>query len=334
MYYLAPLNYDRFFKRVFSHDHIAKRFLEDFLQVKIEEFQRLPEENRVTDDAAKVIFDYRCKINGQYVTIDMQQWYKTDVVRRFYLYHAVNTVLQMETMQNKTVFMKSGLNITVKDYQDLAPVLTVIWMVDDILHFKNENYVTYKLLPEAVEVFLADNILWNLKTVTKQTLKPLLEKRKQILKIMQNKHKDLEFMGKNKIYFLFQHNIVKSQEIKPYRRWFDFAERTRNENNTEADFESYTSDPVFADIIRIINRQKLTEEDFSYIKSEAKHAEQIQRFIDGEQKKGRVEGRLEGIEEGKIEGKIEVAQVLKKQGISFEIIALSTGLSIAEIEQL
>ena len=38
--------------------------------------------------------------------------------------------------------------------------------------------------------------------------------------------------------------------------------------------------------------------------------------------------------EGKIEGKIEVARILKAQGISFEIIATSTELSIADIEQL
>ena len=137
--YLAPLNYDRFFKRVFSHDHIMQRFLEDLLQVKIEDFKKLPEENRITDDAAKVVFDYRCKINGQYVTIDMQQWHKTDVVKRFYLYHAVNTALQMETMQNKTIFTKSGFKITTKDYNELAPVLTVIWMVDDILNLTT-NY--------------------------------------------------------------------------------------------------------------------------------------------------------------------------------------------------
>jgi hypothetical protein len=38
--YLAPLNYDRFFKRVFSHEHIAKRFLEDFLNVTITDSEK------------------------------------------------------------------------------------------------------------------------------------------------------------------------------------------------------------------------------------------------------------------------------------------------------
>jgi len=35
--YLAPLNYDRSFKKVFSDTRIAKRFLEDFFDVVIDE---------------------------------------------------------------------------------------------------------------------------------------------------------------------------------------------------------------------------------------------------------------------------------------------------------
>ncbi|MGE5340776.1 MAG: hypothetical protein ACM3SY_07870, partial [Candidatus Omnitrophota bacterium] len=87
--YLAPLNYDRFFKRVFSDLNIAKAFLEDFLDVPIEEIKKLENENRLTDDATSVEFDFRCKIKGSYVIIDMQQWYKRDIGKRFYLYHTV-----------------------------------------------------------------------------------------------------------------------------------------------------------------------------------------------------------------------------------------------------
>jgi hypothetical protein len=94
--YLAPFNYDRFFERVFKHTHIAKRFLEDMLDVEIEEIEPLPRKNKITDDAAFVEFDYRCKIKGNYVIVDMQQWYKQDVVKRFYLYFCNNTSLQLK----------------------------------------------------------------------------------------------------------------------------------------------------------------------------------------------------------------------------------------------
>ena len=207
-------------------------------------------------------------------------------------------------------------------------------MVDDILRFKKKNYVSYKLLPEDVETFLNDDVIWDSKNWNKEKLKKLLEERKKVLKIVQNDQKGLEFLGQNKLYFLFQHNIVQSNEIKPYKRWFDFAERTRDENNTEADFESYTSDPIFADIIRIINRQKLTEDDLSYIATEAKYEEQMQRFVEVEQLKGRQEGIKEGIKEGRMQERIGLVQKMKQLGISIEMIAQTTGLTMAEIEKI
>ena len=51
--YLAPLNFDRFFKKVFSEPDIAKKFLEDFLDTEIETLTILKEKHAITDDAAK-----------------------------------------------------------------------------------------------------------------------------------------------------------------------------------------------------------------------------------------------------------------------------------------
>jgi hypothetical protein len=73
--YLAPLNYDRFFDRVFSDIEIATHFFQDFLDVEIQEIEPLQRKKKLTDDAAFVEFDYRAKINGEYVILDMQQWY-------------------------------------------------------------------------------------------------------------------------------------------------------------------------------------------------------------------------------------------------------------------
>lgn len=53
--YLAPLNYDRFFRKVFSHTHIAKAFLEDFLDVKIEEITLLERAHLLTNKAMRII---------------------------------------------------------------------------------------------------------------------------------------------------------------------------------------------------------------------------------------------------------------------------------------
>ena len=76
--YLAPLNYDLFFKKVFSDLTVAKKFLEDFLGFEITEITKLESKHRVTDDSTVLQFDppglgYRCKIQDNYVIIDMQQ---------------------------------------------------------------------------------------------------------------------------------------------------------------------------------------------------------------------------------------------------------------------
>ena len=87
--YLAPLNYDRYFKKVFSDMRIAKRFLEDFLDIQILELTYLNDKINITDDAQTVEFDFRCKTSEGSFIIEMQQWYKPDVVQRFYVYHAI-----------------------------------------------------------------------------------------------------------------------------------------------------------------------------------------------------------------------------------------------------
>ena len=50
--------------------------------------------------------------------------------------------------------------------------------------------------------------------------------------------------------------------------------------------------------------------------------------------KGLAEGRAEGKAEGKAEGLAEVARNLKNKGISVDLIAECTGLSIEEIENI
>ena len=62
--YLAPLNVDWFFKKVFSDKRIAKSFLQDLLGVKITEITLLATDYKLSDDAVLVRFDFRCKING------------------------------------------------------------------------------------------------------------------------------------------------------------------------------------------------------------------------------------------------------------------------------
>jgi hypothetical protein len=62
--------------------------------------------------------------------------------------------------------------------------------------------------------------------------------------------------------------------------------------------------------------------------------EEIELIKKDEREEGRVEGRVEGIEEGKEEKTIEIVKTSIKAGLSKEIIAQITGLSIQAIERL
>ncbi len=298
--YVAPLNYDRFFKKVFSDLKIAKTFLQDFLDAEIEDITQLKDKHSVTDDAAIVEFDYRCKIEGSYVIIDMQQWYKKDIVKRFYVYHTLNTVLQLEDMPTKTIELppKPGTGskeIRIKDYRVLEPVITLIWMVDDSLGF-TKDYVTQVLTSETLLEFIRSSELWFNKEILQ-----LLEKREEILKELNNVTKELDFLSKNKLIYIFQKNVVKNKKISKYYRWFSFAEKSRNKENVEDDFVEYKDDMVFSEIIRRLSRD-LNKEDFDYIKDYDRYIAEIKRYnkelLEEGEKIGIEKGEKIGVEKG------------------------------------
>jgi hypothetical protein len=332
--YLAPLNYDRFFKKIFSDEKISRRFLEDFLEVRIEEFEFLKERNLVTNDASVVEFDFRCKIKNTYVIIDMQQWYKRDVAQRFYLYHALSSGLQLEKLPLKRFDFpdKPGKSKPAKDYRELEPVLTLIWMVTDTLNF-TDDYVSYVMAPEIVLEFLNNDRLWH-----EPEIKKLLEERKKVLEVVRNDTKNLDFFPKNRLIFMFQKNIVKNKLLKKYLQWFDFAEKTRDENNEKDDFAKYQGDEIFSEMIRRLRRDELTDEDFAYIADAKKIWEEVERLERGIYEDGKKDGEKIGIEKGEKIGfekkGEEIALNMMKHGMDIESIVLITGLSHEKLEEI
>ena len=358
--YLAPLNYDRFFKKVFSDKSTAKRFLEDFLDVTIEEIEELGSKHRITDDSKVVEFDYRCKIDGKYIIIDMQQWYKPDVSQRFYMYHAINASLQLEDMPDKVIIIDQNeidgekRVKEIKDYRIVEPVLTIIWMADDNLGYK-ENYISFALMPHLVEEFLKDEKLWK-----KENIKELLKNREDLIKTINNDTKEIGFLKKNELIFIFQKNIVKKiDEYKKessykYKKWFEFADKTKNKENNEKDFEEYINDDRFKEPIRRLCKTELSDDDIKYIDKESEIWKKVTKFERdnfemGEKKgmkkgrkegreEGREEGRKEGREEGREEGELkksrEIAKLSLERGIDINTVSLITGLSVEEVEEL
>ena len=292
--YLAPFNYDRFFERVFKHTHIAKAFLEDILGEKIEEIEPLPRKNKITDDAAFVEFDYRCKIKGKYVIVDMQQWYKRDVVKRFYLYFCNNTSLQLENLKDvnipliaKRLLRKKKYKS--KNYEDLLPAITLIWMANDTLGFK-DDFIAFTILPEILTTFIRDEVLWE--TLNRDEL---LSYRKKVLSICDNKTKNLDFLTENRLIYALQTNIVKNhkygknKKLDKYIRWFDFAQKTLNENNTAKDFETFKNQSIIMEVIELLKTSELSDEDFQYISDYAEYEKGVANYDEGIRQKAGID---------------------------------------------
>ena len=383
--YLAPLNFDRFFKKVFSDSAIAKGFLEDFLDIRITDIQRLKEGHRVTDDAAVVEFDYRCRINdGRHFIIDMQQWYKTDVIERFYVYHALNTALQLEHLPLKNLWRtttelkesnattasegptipadpntpKTGtgdkpetdredtenfviekdrkIKKTARDYKQIDPVFTIIWMVDDCLGFE-DDYVSSAMSPKVVVDFVQNKELW-----IDPDLLEIIAEREKILKTLNNKSKGFDFLSKNELVFAFQPNIVKNASLsgskKKYTKWFEFAKKTRDKENKASDFDKFRGSYVFDEMIRRLIVQNLPQEDVDYIATEDENEIRFKRFEDGIREEGRVEGRDEGRKEGRKEGERkkerEMVVMMHQKGADLNYISELTGKSCDEIKEI
>ena len=305
--YLAPLNYDRFFKKVFGQKKFAKAFLQDFLDIKIEDIEILERKNFITDKALPVEFDYRCKLdNGEIVIIEMQQWYKTDVIKRFYLYHALSTSLQLETLEEQIVSIDSQTGNIIKDklYNDLKPAITLIWMVDDTLNFK-EDFVSFKMGVEELHDFVKDNDLWS------KPFDQILKERERVLNIQNNDTKGLNFLSESRLTFIFQKNIVKNlknnkNKSGKYGKWFDFAKKTNNKKNKKSDFKNYQDDNLFMEIMNILLKDKLTEEEIKYItkEDELKEAylkytsvlvEKEKKVIEASKKLKKLSGKVESL---------------------------------------
>ena len=336
--FLAPLNYDRFFKKIFSDKRIAKRFLEDFFEVTIEEIELVSLDHKLTNEANLVKFDFRCKIDGEYIIIDMQQWYKQDIVQRFYLYHTANTVLQLEGLPT----LQPTKEKKVKDYANLLPVKTLIWLVHDTLGMKSD-FSTHQMLPSEFLELVEEDTLWQ-----KDGQAQLLKKRKEILRLLENQSKNLPFLRSNQLIFAFQKNIVRNKKLKPYVQWFEFAEKTSDEHNTEADFKEYDQNAVFGEIIRKLSHKSLDNNDLTYL--------EYHRLYEGQKDIWRRDALIEGERIGlkratehivAAENKVKQAQdqakqaqdqaiiaMIKNTNLSDEAIANTLGVPIKRVQEL
>ncbi len=240
--YLLPLNADEVFKKVFGDEKIAQAFIEDMLDVTITEIVKLDTDHRITNQAALVRFDYRCKINGKYTIIEMQQGYKQNVVKRFFLYHCLGTALQLETLPETVHTDKKGKEHRTRHYEEVQATITIAWLVHDSFNVE-VDYIEYNPYPKVWMDFLKNDLLW------KQPKTVLTAHRDELLKMMEKDRRSLDFLSENRLFFVFQPNIIKNKQAARYVKWFEFAEKTRNPNNTKADFAPYLDNLIFSSIM-------------------------------------------------------------------------------------
>ena len=269
----------------------------------------------------------------------MQQKYKTDVNKRFYLYHCVSTALQLESLQPVEVTKLTGETYSEKDYSGLEPVITLIWMVEDMLNFE-DDYIAFTTLPEAAKNFIFNTGLWQ------QPIENILTEREKTMKIINNSTKELDFFSKNRIIYAFQKNIVKNKKNSTYFKWFDFASKSRNLNNVEEDFSQFKEDKIMAEVINRLRKDKLPPEEFKYV-SDIPQWEFFLARKDAEYEK-KLENQKMRFEKIALKEKQKAEQekqkadlllmksikMLLKQGESIQAIAEALGISIEETTQL
>ncbi|MEI6142163.1 MAG: hypothetical protein WCP85_23010 [Mariniphaga sp.] len=326
--YLAPLNYDRYFKKVFSDKRIAQRFLEDFFDIKIDELEELRTKHKITDDASAVEFDYRCRIGDNIVIIDMQQWYKTDMLERFHIYHSIDTVLQLEKMPDKSIDLVDNKKKDIKEYDNLVPVITLIWLVDDDLNF-TDDFVSFTMTSETVHDFLRNKNLWR-----EENMLELLAERAKCLGIIDNRTRKLDFLQKNKLIYAFQSNIIKNKKFSKYLPWFELADRTRNKLNEKGWFDEYLKDQIFVEIIKRINTETFGESEWEYISDYQIYRIIVERYAQAFIDKRIGKGNGLGITKGEIIKARKIAKTMKDNGEPIDKIVEYTGLTIEEIEKI
>jgi hypothetical protein len=244
MQYLASLNKDEPFKKVFSDIDIAKAFLEDMLNVTIENIKELETDHKITNAASVVRFDFRCQILGQDVIIEMQNDYYEGLVKRFYLYHCLSTGLQLEVIKDKAEeHPVTGREYLIKRYVELKPVISIIWMAENNLGFK-EDFIEFNTYPKALADFIMDDDIW----IGKQ--EALLDVRNQLLNYLQKKAYNLDFHAQNRLIYVFQNNVVKNNRHKRYAKWFEFAQKTRKKDNKATDFQPFINNLIFSKMIQ------------------------------------------------------------------------------------
>jgi hypothetical protein len=249
MQYLVPLNKDEAFKKVFSNKHIAKAFLEDMLNVTIQEIELLGTDHKITNAASIVRFDFRCKINNEDVIIEIQNDYYEGLIKRFYLYHCLSTSLQLEVIKDKIEEHPiTGSKKLIKRYAELRPVTSIVWWAESCLGIK-EDFIEFNTYPKRLADFILDDSVWI------QEKEEILAMRNELLALLKKETHGFEFHAQNRLIYVFQKNVVRNKRNERYFKWFEFAQKTLDKNNKASDFQPFINNAIFSEMIQRLSTE-------------------------------------------------------------------------------
>jgi hypothetical protein len=164
-----------------------------------------------------------------------------------------------------------------------------------------------------------------------QPLEAILKERENTLKILNNHTKDLDFFSENRLIYAFQRNIVSNNRTSAYSKWFNLAHKSRNANNTEDDFSQFNNDDVMAEVIKRLEKDKLTTEEYRFVSDlplfEAYYGNMQQDLAVAEKKVQLAEKKVEE-EHQKF---LETIEHLLRNGYTVESIANLLARNIEEI---
>jgi hypothetical protein len=225
--------------------------------------------------------------------------------------------------KKRHIFVKK----TTPNYHHIEPNITLIWMSDDNLGFE-QDFIAYTPTPEMLIDFIKNPVLW-----TVENFEALLAQRDKVLSVLNNDTKGLGFLQKNRMIYAFQSNIVKNKKLTKYFHWFEFAEKTKNKDNTKEDFEEYQKNDVMAAITKRLSKEELEAHDIQYIDDYEKFKIELERYNEAIRDEGRQEGEQKGKEEGKIEERRNnIKKMLKTGRFPCAEIAEILGVSLGEVE--
>jgi len=187
----------------------------------------------------------------------------------------------LEGLPKKAMFLPENQVKETRDYSELLPVITIVWMVSDTLDFE-DDYKIFAMTLKDVHDFLNNVSLWRNPDIT-----ALLRAREELFKQLNNNAKDLHFLQKNQLVYVFQKNVVKNKKYTKYFPWFELAEKTLKKISDKFAYSEYETDTILREVVRRLKIEIENPEEIKYIDDYTDYIDSVRRYDDGVLREGR-----------------------------------------------